>query len=189
MEKKNQTDSSCPRDIVEKKAQIVDFLAQQQAADNQWLAERQKEQLAKWEQDRAVQLKKASDEKKVNPLDELQPFNLDVTITETAPGSAFLKFIGSVLNGAKADLVAEVKTKAESYTPAEKSKAADDLNALYADAATKKAAVEGQILKINAESDENKKAVLALDLPQLKIQANGAFRKAGLAEPYPGIAP
>ncbi len=179
----------CPRNIVTRRAAIAELQSDIQADESTWSA-----QLTQIKLDAAQKARKKREqdarEKGLHwALDSLQPFNLDITMAETAAGSEFLKFTGSILAASKQGVVDAVKTKLQADPAADKAKAEDELDKAYIAAIDAKAAVERKLVEIANAADDVERAKLSVDLPPLKLKANIAYRKAGLTDPYPGVTP
>ncbi|MCG2586156.1 hypothetical protein [Massilia sp. TS11] len=187
LSKEKKEDEACPRQLAKDRAAVSQL--QKKIADEnlRWEAEREKLRLDNWRAAEDEKRAAAKNENKVFALDELQPFNLNVTLNETAPGNKLLKFVGEVLGGAKTDVAAVVKKKLAEDHDALQSAAADAADAALLAAAEAKAAVDSKLLKIAHETEESNRAQMESELPTLKIKANIAYRKAGLAEPYPDV--
>lgn len=110
-------------------------------------------------------------------------------MAETATGSEFLKFMGTVLASSKKDVADAVKTRLQADPAADKTKAEDELDQAYIKAIDAKADVERKLAEIANAADDAERVKVSVDLPPLKLKANIAYRKAGLTEPYPGVTP
>lgn len=181
--------ANCPRSIAIKRAAIAELQGDLLNEDSIWTAQ---QTMAKLDAVRLARLKREQDARDKNqhwPLDFLQPFNLDIAMVETAAGSEFLKFMGSVLASSKQGVTDAVKARLQTDPAAERAKAADELDQLYIKAIDAKAAVERKQVEIAKAADDNERATASVDIPPLKLKANIAYKKAGLTEPYPGITP
>lgn len=165
-------DDSCPRDMVLARANI---------------SELQQEVVA--EQNRLPAAKLLADlkAKKLDPISNLVPFNIAVSMTESAAGSEFLKFVGSVLTDAKPGINEALKAKLDAKSPESKATAQTALDTALVAAIEAKNEVEKKVIDVASATSEDDKAKLKLDLVKLKLSANIAYRKAGLPEPYPGL--
>lgn len=179
----------CPRNIVTQRAAIAELQSDLQADDGTWSAQLTRNKLDAAQLARKKREQDARDKGQPWVLDSLQPFNLDITMAETAAGSEFLKFMGSVLAASKKDVADAVKTRLQADPAADKTKAEDELDQAYIAAIDAKAAVERKLVEITNAADDAERAKVSVDLPPLKLKANIAYRKAGLAEPYPGVTP
>lgn len=162
------TDTNCPRDIIIARQNIAEIQHDIVSEKNRLLATKALADV----KSQAMEVPK-----------EILPFNINVSMTETASGSEFLKFVGSVLTEAKPGIEELVKSK----LPEAKASAQTANDAALVAALTAKTEVEKKIIDIGAETSETEKSKLALDLIKLKLSANIAYRKAGLPEPYPGL--
>ena len=165
-------DDSCPRDM---------------ALARQNISELQKDIAV--EKNRLPAAKALSNLKaeKLDPIENLLPFNINVSMTESAAGSDFLKFVGSVLKDAKPGINEAVKAKLDARSPESKAATQAAQDTAYVAAIEAKTGVEKKLIDIASEKSEDEKAKLELDLVKLKLLANIAYRKAGLPEPYPGL--
>lgn len=186
---KQDDNGSCPRSIVTRRAAIAELQSDIQTDENNWKARLTKIKLDAAQLARKKREQDVRDNGQPWALDSLQPFNLDITMAETAPGSEFLKFMGSVLGASKKDLVDAVKSKLQADPAADKVKAEDELDKAYIAAIDAKAAVERKLVEIANATDDAERAKMSVDLPPLKLKANIAYRKAGLADPFPGVTP
>ncbi|WP_288393315.1 hypothetical protein [uncultured Herbaspirillum sp.] len=181
-------DVSCPRNIAGQRALISRLSKDVEDKDARWAATQTKIKLEQWNKEYA-QKRQAEQDSNTWVLDNLQPFNLDVTMAETQAGSAFLKFVGSVLTAAKPAVTAVANAKIAEYTPTAAANAQAASDAALLNAMEAKTAVERQLLKVTQASTDDDRNAAAVELPKLKLAANIAYRKADLPEPYPGVSP
>ncbi|MBW2739964.1 MAG: hypothetical protein JRE64_14215 [Deltaproteobacteria bacterium] len=155
---------------------------------------------------RIPQLKKQSQtindkEKSAIPFySKLSPYTVETTIHETRNGNKFLAFAADIIDSSKEGVKQAVK---EDLVPAEKEriKAGEEAERLRIEqettAAKRSALIALHTVKTqqqalddfqtsgNATENDILKAQLALE--EAKFDANTAYRKAGLEEPYPGV--
>lgn len=165
-------DDACPRDMVLARANIREL---------------QDEVVAEHNRLSAAKLLADLKNQKLDPISNLVPFNVEVSMTESAAGSEFLKFVGSVLTDAKPGINEAIKAKLDANSPESKATAQTALDVALVAAIEAKNEVEKKLIEIAAAPSEDEKAKLKLDLVKLKLSANIAYRKAGLPEPYPGL--
>ncbi|MDD5388342.1 MAG: hypothetical protein PHD37_03295 [Gallionellaceae bacterium] len=122
---------------------------------------------------------KQADEKKLVGYTTIQ-----VSMVETRDGNAFLKLVGDVLDGSKAEIKAAATEQLPGKRKDAKEKEQTDNENLVIAAAGELAAVKKLEAKVAQETDPVEKGSLEADLLVAKIKANQAYRKAGIKQPY-----
>ena len=190
-----------PDELKAAEKELTLFLARQ--GKSRELAKK-KERLENLE--KAPQLKKQIET--INGLDysaipfyrRLSPYMVEVTIHETRNGNKFLAFAADVLDTSKESVKQAVKAE---LVPAEREriKAEEEAERIRKEqettAATRAALVALHSVKIKQQALDDLQALgsasaqaileAQLALEQAKFDANTAYRKAGLEEPYPDV--
>lgn len=186
---KKEDESVCPRSIVALKEKIDSLRLAIKDDEEAWAVQVTKAKLDSEQHERRDLEERTRKAKKPWYLDDLEPFNLEITMKETAAGSEFLKFVGDVLAEAKKDIVEKVKSRVQVDRDAEKDKAQEERDNAYVAAIEAKATVERKLVEISSAATDAERATATADLAPLKFKANLAYRKAGLKEPYPDVRP
>lgn len=182
-------DPSCPRSIALQKELLTNLAKSQTDKDTRWANQQAKDKLDQWNAQHVASRNAAYEGKTVWLLDNLQPFNLDVTTTETQAGSKLLKFVGDVLTAAKPAVKELATDKLAEYSAQSKASAQKASDTAYLAAIEAKTAVERQLLKVAQATTDDDRNTASVELPKLKLAANIAYRAAGLPEPYAGVTP
>lgn len=126
-------------------------------------------------------------------LRAFEPFSVSVEIAETRNASEFLRFVASVFEASKPALVGIAQSQLPERRAAARAAALDTQDTLKANAATAKVQTDVAIAKLNdlkAQPTASAESLASAEGAVLtaKLAQNSAYRKAGLAVPWPDLS-